>query len=87
MDFQWQIASQPANFPVGRIEQKCAMKTSDEGAQEDNRGRYLARPYREGPRPQHFHLIWPVSGLTIQGASRMTCIIDVLPSHAEAQWC
>jgi len=32
------------------------MKTSDEGAWEDNRGRYLARPYREGPRPQHFHL-------------------------------
>ena len=23
-------------------------------------------PQREDPRPQHFHLIWPVSGLTIQ---------------------
>jgi len=87
MDFQWQIASQPANFPVGRIEQKCAMKTGDEDVQEDQRRRHLARPYREGPRSQHFHLIWPVSGLTIQSAGHATDAIDVLPSHAEAQWC
>jgi hypothetical protein len=42
-------------------------------------------PQREGPRPLHFHLIWPVSGLTIQ-ASKRSEELGVVPSHANAQW-
>jgi hypothetical protein len=52
-------------------------------------------PHREDPRPQHFHLSWPVSGLASQGHLQKSSLTDqqifedaltVLPSHAQAQW-
>jgi hypothetical protein len=52
---------------------------------ESSQLKFKRHPHREDPRPQHFHLIWPVSGLIIQAINEIE-YLGVVPSHAIAQW-